>query len=178
MAGTGARAGLNPLTDWSLYTAVFLGGCLGTALRYGLSLIPGLSAHDFATLLANLLASFIYAALTSFLAGTRAKTRWRDPHQREIINRTFGMGFCGGLSTMSTLAWESVQGFLGTAGAGGAIGSADSASAKALAASGAAKPAVALALAYLIATFACGLVCSYIGAYLGARIGKTSGERV
>lgn len=175
MTGAGARAGLNPLTDWSLYTAVFLGGCLGTAVRYGLSLIPGLSAHHSATLLANLLASFIYAALASFLAGTWAKTRWRDPHQKEIIDRTFGMGFCGGLSTMSTLAWESVQGFLGTAGTAGAIGSAGSASAKALAASGAAKPTVALA--YLTATFACGLVCSYIGACLGARIGWTSGER-
>lgn len=158
MTSTGARAGLNPLTDWSLYAAVFSGGCLGTALRYGLSLAPGLSTHHFATLLANLLASFIYAALTSFLTGTRAKTRWRDPHQREIINRTFGMGFCGGLSTMSTLAWESVQGFLGAADMAGT-----------------AKPAVALA--YLIATFACGLVCSYIGACLGVRIGKTSGER-
>ena len=47
-------------------------------------------------------ACFVYAALSAWLGGTR-RTVGRA---KEYVNRGCGMGMCGGLSTMSTLALE------------------------------------------------------------------------
>ena len=54
------------------------------------------------TFAANMAACFVYAALSAWLGGTR-RTVGRA---KEYVNRGCGMGMCGGLSTMSTLALE------------------------------------------------------------------------
>ena len=53
-----------------LVCVVFLGGCVGTALRYALSMIPGQEAFHVGTFAANMLACFCYAALSAWLGET------------------------------------------------------------------------------------------------------------
>ena len=91
-----------PIVRLDLICVVFLGGCVGTALRYALSAIPESGTFPIGTFAANMLACLCYAALSAWLGGTR-KIAGRA---KEYVNRGFGMGMCGGLSTMSTLALE------------------------------------------------------------------------
>ena len=92
-----------------LVAVVFLGGCVGTGLRYALSLIPEAGTFHIGTFTANMIACFAYATLSAWLGGAAAiKGR-----MKEYVNRGFGMGMCGGLSTMSTLALEGFTGILG-----------------------------------------------------------------
>ena len=79
-----------------LICVVFLGGCIGTALRYACSVIPDCGAFHIGTFAANMAACFVYAALSAWLGGTR-RTVGRA---KEYVNRGCGMGMCGGLSTM------------------------------------------------------------------------------
>ena len=81
---------------------VFLGGCIGTALRYACSGIPDYGVFRIGTFAANMVACLVYAALSAWLGGTRRITG----RAKEYVNRGYGMGMCGGLSTMSTLALE------------------------------------------------------------------------
>lgn len=101
----------SPLADPQLYVVVFIGGAIGTCVRYLLGLaIPATAAgFHFGTLAANLLACFVYAGLSAYLA----QADWIRPRKRELVNRGAGMGVCGGLSTMSTLALEGFTGILG-----------------------------------------------------------------
>ncbi|PJM75883.1 camphor resistance CrcB protein [Bifidobacterium simiarum] len=104
-----------------IYLVVFLGGCFGTGMRYGLSLANAataatggagsgsgagaagvLSAIHLGTFTANIVACFIYAALSAYLS----QALWIRQRSRDLVSRGFGMGMCGGLSTMSTLAFE------------------------------------------------------------------------
>ena len=85
-----------------LICVVFLGGCIGTALRYACSVIPDCGAFHIGTFAANMAACFVYAALSAWLGGTRRIVG----RAKEYVNRGCGMGMCGGLSTMSTLALE------------------------------------------------------------------------
>ncbi|PLS30580.1 family protein CrcB [Bifidobacterium margollesii] len=107
-----------PLADPMIYLVVFLGGCLGTGMRYGLSLANAAtasggsaagasdggvwSAIHLGTFTANIVACFIYAALAAYMS----QALWIRKRSRELVSRGFGMGMCGGLSTMSTLAFE------------------------------------------------------------------------
>ena len=84
------------------YAWCSLGECIGTALRYACSVIPDCGAFHIGTFAANMAACFVYAALSAWLGGTR-RTVGRA---KEYVNRGCGMGMCGGLSTMSTLALE------------------------------------------------------------------------
>ena len=77
-------------------------GCIGTALRYACSVIPDCGAFHIGTFAANMAACFVYAALSAWLGGTRRIVG----RAKEYVNRGCGMGMCGGLSTMSTLALE------------------------------------------------------------------------
>ena len=85
-----------------LVCVVFLGGCVGTALRYACSNIPDYDAFHIGTFAANMVACFVYATLSAWLGETRRIAG----RKKEYANRGFGMGMCGGLSTMSTLALE------------------------------------------------------------------------
>lgn len=128
-----------------LVCVVFLGGCLGTALRYAFSAIPASGWFHAGTFAANMIACFCYAALSAWLGGTdRLAGR-----AGEYVNRGFGMGMCGGLSTMSTLAVEEFMLLHGGDVAGGA--------------------------AYCLATFAVGFALAYAGATAGTRL--VSAER-
>lgn len=85
--------------NWLL---VFIGGGLGSLVRYALSL--GLKnwafTFPFATLISNVLASFIIGVLTAMsLKGILSD------EQRLL----FATGFCGGFSTFSTFSNETLQ---------------------------------------------------------------------
>ena len=60
------------------------------------------SIFHIGTFAANMAACFVYAALSAWLGGTRRIVG----RAKEYVNRGCGMGMCGGLSTMSTLALE------------------------------------------------------------------------
>ena len=138
----------SPLADPQLYLVVFVGGAIGTCVRYLLGLaIPATAAgFHFGTLAANLLACFVYAGLSAYLA----QADWIRLRKRELVNRGAGMGVCGGLSTMSTLALEGFTGILG-----GQAGQ---------------------ALLYLLVSVVCGLLVAFAGVWCADRL--ADGHRV
>lgn len=79
--------------------AVFCGGAVGSLARAGLeeALAPAPGQWPWATLIVNLLAAFVLGAIVARYAG-RAHSE-----QRMAL---YGPGFCGGLSTFSTLQLE------------------------------------------------------------------------
>lgn len=104
------QARFNPLADIMVYCVVFLGGMLGTAMRYGLSLAlpPTAQSQGFwqsfhiPTFTANMAACFIFAGLSAYLS----QAIWMRKRTRQLASRGFGMGMCGGFSTLSALAIE------------------------------------------------------------------------
>lgn len=142
------QARFNPLADGMLYLVVFLGGMLGTAMRYGLGLLmPATVAphgfwHSFhvPTFTANMVACFIFACLTSYLS----QAAWIRKRTRQLTSRGIGMGMCGGFSTLSALAIEEITTMQADRIAG--------------------------AVCYLLVSFIAGLVVAYIGAKLGLQM--------
>lgn len=82
--------------------SVFIGGGLGSVLRY----LTALTYQDkggfpYQTLFVNVLASFILGFLFSSL-----ESKFQLPQNVKLMLTT---GFCGGLSTFSTFAFETVK---------------------------------------------------------------------
>ncbi|WP_395954595.1 fluoride efflux transporter FluC [Bifidobacterium myosotis] len=148
-SGESSSAIRTPEIHGMILAIVFAGGTIGTALRYAFAQIPAVgTAGGFhtGTLAANLLACFCYAGLSSFLAGS---SRISARH-KEFASRGLGMGLCGGLSTMSTLALEDFTSMHGGNMATGIV--------------------------YLAVTFALGLACAWVGAAAGATLAARNGD--
>jgi fluoride exporter len=85
-----------------LIALVGLGGALGTAVRYAFERwLPAGVGLPRGTLLANLVGALILGVLLEALA-----RRGSDIGARRQIRLLVGTGFCGGLTTYSTLAVE------------------------------------------------------------------------
>lgn len=145
------QAKFNPLADAMLYLVVFAGGCVGTGLRYGLALLiaqPAASSgplHGFhtSTFVANMVSTFVFAILAAYLS----QAAWIRKRTRELTSHGVGMGLCGGLSTLSTLAIEDLA-----AAHSGEMGG---------------------FVFYMAVTF----VCGFILAWFGARIGLMAAQK-
>ncbi|PRO65731.1 CrcB family protein [Alkalicoccus urumqiensis] len=79
--------------------AVFAGGALGTLLRVGLNTLFIEASFPYATMTANVTGSFLLGAVTA-LALTKNIPLW--------LKAGAGAGFCGGFTTMATLALDTV----------------------------------------------------------------------
>lgn len=100
----------------SAIALVFLGGIVGTALRYGLEeLFPTRgTGFPWATFAINLSGSFVLGALLEVLALAGPDQGWR-----QRIRVTLGTGFCGSYTTYSSFALETTQlGHHGAVGVG------------------------------------------------------------
>ncbi|MDO4913231.1 MAG: CrcB family protein [Bifidobacteriaceae bacterium] len=101
------QAKFNPLADGMLYLVVFLGGFCGTALRYAFSLLMQGEYHMFhmANFVANMLACFALACISQYVTSAV----WIRKRNKDLLQRGLGVGFCGGLSTLSGLEIEAYK---------------------------------------------------------------------
>ncbi|MDZ7877499.1 MAG: fluoride efflux transporter CrcB [Saprospiraceae bacterium] len=84
------------------FLLVFLGGGLGSLVRYGISLLISRFEINFplATFFSNVAACFLIGVLTA----ATAKGNLSDVHRLLLAT-----GFCGGFSTFSTFSNETLQ---------------------------------------------------------------------
>ena len=87
----------------TLLAVIGAGGALGAAARYGtgLALPPRLDAFPVATFLVNVVGAVILGAVAALPAD------WLSAH--ELTRPAIGTGFCGGLTTFSTMTLEIYQ---------------------------------------------------------------------
>ncbi len=86
-----------------LMAVVTLGGSIGSLVRYLVSRVAPTAAGGWpvATLVVNLAGSLVLGLLLEALA-----RRGADRGRRQVLRLLVGTGFCGGLTTYSTLALE------------------------------------------------------------------------
>jgi fluoride exporter len=87
----------------TLLAVIGAGGALGAAARYGtgLAIPPRLDAFPAATFLVNVVGTVILGAVAALPAD------WLAAH--ELTRPAIGTGFCGGLTTFSTMTLEIYQ---------------------------------------------------------------------
>ena len=87
----------------TLLAVIGAGGALGAAARYGtdLAIPPRLDAFPVATFLVNVVGAVILGAVVALPAD------WLAAH--ELTRPAIGTGFCGGLTTFSTMTLEIYQ---------------------------------------------------------------------
>ena len=103
------QARFNPLADGLMYVVVFVGGFVGVGCRHALDmLLPSVSGAPFVvgTLVSNMVACFLFAMLTEFMA----TASWLRRRVRQVVSRGVGLGLLGGLSTMSGVMLETMEG--------------------------------------------------------------------
>jgi len=79
--------------------ATALGGALGTLCRYGLNMQLLWTGHPIGTVIENVIGSLLLGLLTGWVLHQKPK---------EWIKVGVDVGFCGGFTTMSTLAADTV----------------------------------------------------------------------
>ena len=103
------QARFNPLADGLMYVVVFVGGFVGVGCRHALDmLLPSVSGTPFVvgTFVSNMIACFLFAMLTEFMA----TASWLRRRVRQVVSRGVGLGLLGGLSTMSGVMLETMEG--------------------------------------------------------------------
>ena len=103
------QARFNPLADGLMYLVVFVGGFVGVGCRRGLDmLLPSVNGTPFVvgTFVSNMLACFLFAMLTEYMA----TASWLRRRVRQAVSRGVGWGFLGGVSTMSGVMLETMEG--------------------------------------------------------------------
>lgn len=103
------QARFNPLADGLMYVVVFVGGFVGVGCRHALDmLLPSVSGTPFVvgTFVSNVVACFLFAMLTEFMA----TASWLRRRVRQVVSRGVGLGLLGGLSTMSGVMLETMEG--------------------------------------------------------------------
>lgn len=103
------QARFNPLADGLMYVVVFVGGFVGVGCRHTLDmLLPSVSGTPFVvgTFVSNMVACFLFAMLTEFMA----TASWLRRRVRQVVSRGVGLGLLGGLSTMSGVMLETMEG--------------------------------------------------------------------
>lgn len=127
--------------QWRAVALVFLGGIVGTGLRYALEeLFPTYgTGWPWATFGINLSGSFILGALLVVLVLAGPDDGWRR-NVRVLV----GTGFCGSYTTYSTFALETTQ--LGHHGA------------------------VGLGIAYVVSNVVLGVICAWAGIVVAGRL--------
>ncbi|WP_026688914.1 fluoride efflux transporter FluC [Alteribacter aurantiacus] len=81
--------------NWYLLLAIFIGGAIGTMIRYGINMQTMFTLYPLGTLIENILGSFLLGVLTRYIFHMKLHEAWKAG---------LGVGFCGSLTTMSTLA--------------------------------------------------------------------------
>ena len=103
------QARFNPLADVVMYVVVFAGGFFGVGCRRVLDiLMPSVGGTPFVvgTFVSNMVACFLFAMLVEYMA----TASWLRRRARQLVSRGVGLGFFGGLSTMSGVMLETMEG--------------------------------------------------------------------